>query len=315
MLQVYNKYGQIKVVSSTSSSGVSSVSGVSPITSTGGSNPIISTLVTPNKLLGRYSASTGPMQEILIGTGLSLVGNTLNSTSVVVANALTRVNDTNVTLTLGGTPATALLQNVSLTLGWSGTLADSRITSATNWNTAYTNRITSLTTTGSGAATLIANVLNIPTPPASTFTSLTVTGDSGPSTLLSGVLNVPTYTLSGLGGQPLSTNLTSLSGLTYASLGFVKMSAAGTFTLDTNTYLTSAVTSVATTGLISGGTITNTGTISTSMNTNKLVGRNSAGVGVMEEITVGTGLSLSGGTLNATVQSVGFEMNFLLMGA
>jgi hypothetical protein len=134
MLQVYNKYGQIKVVSSTSSSGVSSVSGVSPITSTGGSNPIISTLVTPNKLLGRHSASTGPMQEIIIGTGLSLVGNTLNSTSVVTANALTRVNDTNVTLTLGGTPATALLQNVSLTLGWTGTLADSRIASAATWN-------------------------------------------------------------------------------------------------------------------------------------------------------------------------------------
>ena len=34
------------------------------------------------------------------------------------------------------------------TLTWSGTLADSRIASATNWNTAYTNRITSLTTTG-----------------------------------------------------------------------------------------------------------------------------------------------------------------------
>jgi hypothetical protein len=96
---------------------------------------------------------------------------------------------------------------------------------------------------------------------------------------------------------------------------FVKMTAVGTFALDTNTYLTSAVTSIATSGLISGGTITSTGTISTSMATNKLVGRSSAGVGVMEEITVGTGLSLSGGTLNATAQSVGFEMNFLLMGA
>jgi len=111
-------------------------------------------------------------------------------------------------------------------------------TSQTNWDTAYTNRITSLTTTGSGAATLISNVLNIPTPPTATFTSLTTTGSSGSSTLSSGVLNVPTYTLSGLGGQPLATNLTSLSGLTYASLAFVKMSATGTFSLDTNTYLT-----------------------------------------------------------------------------
>ena len=81
----------------------------------------------------------------------------------------------------------------------------------TSWDTAYTNRITSLTTTGS----------------------------SGSATLSSNTLNVPTYTLSGLGGQPLATNLTSLAGLSYASASFVKMSAAGTFSLDTNTYLTS----------------------------------------------------------------------------
>jgi hypothetical protein len=60
------------------------------------------------------------------------------------------------------------------------------------------------------------------------------------------------------------------------------------------------VTSVGTTGLISGGPITTTGTISTSMNTNKLVGRSTAGPGIMEEITVGSGLTLSSGTLNNT---------------
>ncbi len=48
--------------------------------------------------------------------------------------ALTRTNDTNITLTLGGTPSTALLQATSLTLGWTGTLADGRITSASTWN-------------------------------------------------------------------------------------------------------------------------------------------------------------------------------------
>lgn len=80
--------------------------------------------------------------------------------------------------------------------------------SQTNWDTAYTNRITSLTTTGS----------------------------SGSATLISNVLNIPVYTLAGLGGQPLATNLTSLSGLSYVSASFVKMTGAGTFTLDTNTY-------------------------------------------------------------------------------
>lgn len=104
----------------------------------------------------------------------------------VTPSALTRVNDTNVTLTLGGTPNTALLQGVSLTLGWTGTLADSRITSASNWNTAYTNRISSLTTTGS----------------------------SGSASLISNTLNIPTYTLSGLGGVPTSRTLT-INGTAY----------------------------------------------------------------------------------------------------
>jgi hypothetical protein len=44
----------------------------------------------------------------------------------VVAAALTKVDDTNVTLTLGGSPSTALLAATSLTLGWTGQLATSR---------------------------------------------------------------------------------------------------------------------------------------------------------------------------------------------
>lgn len=99
-------------------------------------------------------------------------------------------------------------------------------TSQTNWDTAYTNRITSLTTTGSsGAATLTTNTLNI-----------------------------PNYTLAGLGGQASSTNLTSLSGLTYASTSFVKMTAAGTFALDTTVYGTGSVTSVSALTLGTTGT-------------------------------------------------------------
>ena len=155
---------------------VTSVTATSPITSTGGTTPVISTSMATNKLIGRSTAGTGVMEEITLGTGLSFSGTTLNATASVTPAALTKTDDTNVTLTLGGTPSTALLQATSLTLGWTGTLADSRITSASNWNTAYTNRITSLTTTGTGAATLISNVLNIPTP--ATFTSpLTTKGD------------------------------------------------------------------------------------------------------------------------------------------
>lgn len=55
---------------------------------------------------------------------------TINLTGQAAAS----VNDTNVTLTLGGTPATALLKGVSFTMGWTGTLADARIASAATWN-------------------------------------------------------------------------------------------------------------------------------------------------------------------------------------
>lgn len=47
-------------------------------------------------------------------------------TSTVTPSALTKTDDTNVTLTLGGSPATALLANTSLTLGWTGTLSVAR---------------------------------------------------------------------------------------------------------------------------------------------------------------------------------------------
>jgi hypothetical protein len=43
-----------------------------------------------------------------------------------------------------------------------------------------------------------------------------------------------------IGAQASSSNLTNLSALTYASTSFVKMTGANTFTLDTNTYLTTS---------------------------------------------------------------------------
>lgn len=165
----------------------------------------------------------------------TLIANTLNIPQYQAAGTyVTSVTGTSPISSTGGTTPV-----ISIPLGTSSVDGYLSAADRTNFQTAYTNRITSLTTTGSGAATLVANVLNIPTPATATFTSLTVTGNSGASTLSSGVLNVPTYTLSGLGGQPLATNLTSLAGLTYAATSFVKMTAAGVFALDTNTYLTS----------------------------------------------------------------------------
>lgn len=131
---------------------------------------------------------------------------TLDTTSYVsgTASALTKTDDTNVTLSLGGSPTTALLQATSLTLGWTGTLADARITSATTWN----------------------------------------------------------------GKQAGSTNLTSLSGLSYISGSFVKMTGANTFTLDTTVYTANVGTVTSVAALTLGTTGTDlTSTIATGTST------------------------------------------------
>lgn len=179
-----------------------------------------------------YPIPTGTVSQYIRGDGTLA---TFPTIPTITPAALTKTDDTNVTLTLGGTPATALLQSTSLTLGWTGTLDDSRITSATTWNakqaalngsgivkstagtisyltdnstdwdTAYTNRITSLTTTGSGAATLTSNVLNIPIPSTTTLNpqvvgfsvanGTTITGPGSTTPKISTEITIPANTL------------------------------------------------------------------------------------------------------------------------
>jgi hypothetical protein len=94
---------------------VSSVSATAPITSTGGLTPTIG----------------------------------------VTSAALTKTDDTNVTVALGGAPTTALLAATSLTLGWNGQLAVSR--GGTGASTAATAR-SNLSAAQSGANTDITSV-------------------------------------------------------------------------------------------------------------------------------------------------------------
>ena len=98
----------------------------------------------------------------LSGTSPISYNNTSGAISVTAA-ALTKVDDTNVTLTLGGTPSTALLQSTSLTLGWTGTLADSRITSASTWNAKadYAPRVQSVTSSATVTPTSTNDLVKI----------------------------------------------------------------------------------------------------------------------------------------------------------
>ena len=116
-------------------------------------------------------------------------------------------------------------------------------TQETNWNTAYSNRII----------------------------SLTVTGSSGAATLSSNVLNIPTYTLSGLGGQPLESKLTSLSSLGNATTGLLKYTN-GVASYDTSTYLTGNQT------IILSGDVSGSGATAISATVTKINGTSLAGL-------------------------------------
>lgn len=95
----------------------------------GGGSPGGSTFATQYRTASSTFGGAGPGSagEVLTSNGAAAAPTYQVAASVTPA-ALTRTSDTNVTLTLGGTPTTALLQATSLTLGWTGDLAFDRLT-------------------------------------------------------------------------------------------------------------------------------------------------------------------------------------------
>lgn len=71
-------------------------------------------------------AGTELIEIVQGGVNKKVPASDVGGGSTVTPAALTKADDTNVTATLGGTPSTALLQAVSITLGWNGQLAGTR---------------------------------------------------------------------------------------------------------------------------------------------------------------------------------------------
>lgn len=208
----------------------------------------LTTSMATNKLIGRGTAGTGVMEEIDLGTGLSLSGTTLN-----------------------GQDGTVTTVSVVTANGVSGTVANATTTPAI---TLILGAITPTTVNGLVITPTIAGTLTVQS--AKTFTakaSITVAGTDGK------ILT-------------LNNNLT-FSGTDGASVAF---GSGGTVVYQTRAINT-------TSPLSGGGNLSADRTLTTSMATNRLIGRTTAGTGVMEEIAVGSGLSLSAGTLSSTSTS------------
>lgn len=199
------------------------------------------------------------------------------------ASALTKTDDTNVTLTLGGTPATALLHAASLTLGWTGTLSGTRggtgvnngastatyagnLSFAAAFTTsgafAVTQTYTGITTVTFPTTGTLATTAQLPTPAALTKTddtNVTLTLGGTPATALLQATSLTlgwTGTLSGTRGGTGVNN--GASTITYG--GNVTFSGAftTTFTVTANTSVT----------LPTSGTLATTSQVITNVNQN-----------------------------------------------
>jgi hypothetical protein len=119
-----------------------------------GPGSVALTLATVNAGVGTFGSATKAPVYTVNAKGLITASSEVTITpaagSITSPQALTRVDDTNVTLSFGGTPGTALLQAVSMTLGWTGQLAVSR--GGTGVDTASANTLFAGPTSGGAAA-------------------------------------------------------------------------------------------------------------------------------------------------------------------
>lgn len=246
---------------------VTSVSGTTGrITSSGGTTPAID-LASGIVTAGTTGSSTLiPVITVDTYGRVTSVTTASNPQGTVTSVAALTIGTTGTDLSstvANGTTTPVITLNIP-----TASVTNRGVLSAADWAT-FNNKQSAitLTTTGtSGPATLVGSTLNIPqyagggggfTNPMTTLGDIIYGAASGTATRLAGNItstknvllstgngttaSAPTWgtlTASDVGAQASSTNLNSLSGLTFASTSFVKMTAAGTFALDTNTYLT-----------------------------------------------------------------------------
>jgi len=179
---------------------VTSVTANSPITSSGGAAPVISTSMATSRLLGRSSAGTGVAEEISLGANLTLSGGVL-SASVSGGGG----GDALVSQPLSQFAATTSAQ-------LAGVITDETGTGALVFANSPTLITPALGTPSSGTLTNCAGLpvsTGISGLGAGIATALAINVGSAGAPVLSG----------GIGGTPSSINLANATGLPAAAIG------------------------------------------------------------------------------------------------
>jgi hypothetical protein len=206
--------------------------------------------------LGGTNYGTSGQTIVSAGSDAAPAWGTISASDIGSGAALTKTDDTNVTLTLGGSPSTALLAASSITAGWAGQLSLSRGGSNANLTPSLGGIIYStasamavLAATATAGQILQSGANSAPSWSTATYPSATTINQilyssannivGGVSTVNSGVLatsstGVPTFLGSLTNGQIIigSTGATPVAASLTAGSGINITAGAGSITID-----------------------------------------------------------------------------------
>lgn len=252
-----------------------------------------------------YATGTTALSKLAIGASGRYLSSTGTAPQWSAPAALTKTDDTNVTLTLGGSPTTALLNAASITAGWTGQLSIARggtngTATPTAGTIAYgTGTAYAFNTAGTSGQPLLSGGSGAPT-----FGTLSVTAGGTGATAASGART-------NLGATTLGANIFTITNP--SAVTFPRFNADNTVSaLNAADFRTAigagtgggSVTSVAGTGTVNGITLTGTVTSSGSLT----LGGTLSGVSLTTQVS-GTLPIANGGTGTTSTTFVNLASN------